>query len=190
MKKELTLTEIVELYLASGDTEEFMARVKDRMNEPELEPEPESIPEPINYRAMVYPKVETQYWYIDRRKIKDCFWLNDDVDQDRFQDGNYFTSWSKAELESDWRIWNTRILNTIAILNKEDNNWVADWTDIRQNKYTLCLYDGIDAFIAGVYSSSQCWNSNCYLSVKGKDKLLTLYTHTELKFWLTKEKSQ
>jgi len=187
MSRDFTPKEINELMLLSAD--DALVAINKRMNEPEVIVEPEIIPVPINYRAMVYPKVETQYWYIESCKIKDCFWLNDDVDQDRFQHGNYFTSWSKAELESDWRIWNTRILNSIAILNKE-YNWVVDWNDGQQGKWYF-YWNKLNGKITGNYSYSlPHQENNKYFCGSTQEKLLELYTEEELKFWITKERGE
>jgi len=173
--------EELSVWILSGIDNALVA-INERMNEPEV------IVEPIDYKARVYPKYGTKYWYIETY-IGQSTWCDTSRDKTRFDTGNYFETKEKAQIEFDWQALNGEILNTIAMLNKEDNNWVVDWKDGRLNKYTIGLDRDTDTFIAGVYNSAQYWNNNHYLSFMGKEKLLTLYTKEQFKFWLTKERA-
>jgi len=177
--KQFTKAELSEMMLSGVDN--LLAMINERMNEPEV------IPKPIDYKARVYPKYGTKYWYIETYMVQST-WCGASSDTTRFNTGNYFETKEKAQIEFDWQALNGEILNTIARLNK-DHNWVADWKDIRHTKYAICLDHGTNTFIDGIYNCIQSRDTNHYLSAIGKDKLLTLYTHNELKFWLTKEKA-
>jgi len=174
--------EELSVWILSGIDNALFA-INERMNEPEVVPEPI-----VDYRARVYPEDRTKYWYIDRRQVESCNWRNDIVDKGRFQDGNYFTSCNEPRVELEWRALNTQILNTIATLNKEDNDWVADFSDDEQEKWYLCYNDGNSDFGYTNCHSLRSHNKNMYFSTNVKEKLLTLYTEEEFKFWILKEK--
>jgi len=177
--KELTIEEISELFIISGGSEAFMKKLNDRMNEPE--------PVSINYKARVYPKNGTDYWCIDRRQVGSCTWANDGIDKARFNTGNYYATQQEADLEFEWRLLNTQILNTIAMLNKEEN-WVVDWENLKQGKCYLTWNSGNNMVtFAGDYDY-RYYENNRYTSTLGIGKLRELYTEGEFKFWITKEK--
>jgi len=175
--KQFTKEELCELIFTGIDN--ALVVINQRMNEPEV----------IDHKALVYPKKGTEYWYLTSCDVQTDCWDNDSMDETRYDIGNHYATEEEAKLQYDWQLLNVRILNTIASLNKGDNNWVVDWKDGRLNKYTIGLDRDTDTLVAGVYNSAQYWNNNHYLSFMGKEKLLTLYTKEQFKFWLTKERA-
>jgi len=139
-----------------------------------------------NYKELDYPEQYTVYWYIEP-SIGNSYWINSSLDKTRFNTGNYFATKQEADSEFEWRILNTQILNTIALLNKEDNDWVADWTNNDQEKYCF-FWNGIDdTFNFTSHYIRFYYINNGYVSRHAGERLLTLYTKEEFKFWLTKE---
>jgi len=179
--KELTIEEISELFIASGGSEAFMKKLNDRMNEPE--------PVPINYKARVYPNMEIEYWYIDRRQVGSCTWANDGVDKASFNTGNYYATQQEADLEFEWRILNTKVLNTIAMLNKEEN-WVVDWADGNQRKWYFVWGETDNELTFNCIFCRRTQENNKYLCGSARNKLRELYTDKQFKFWITKEKGK
>jgi len=140
----------------------------------------------INYKEIIYPKIGTVYYSIGH-VVWGRTWGNTIADKANFDSGNYFPTQEEADSEFEWRILNTQILNTIALLNKEDNDWVADWTNNDQEKYCF-FWNGIDdTFNFTSHYIRFYYINNGYVSRHAGERLLTLYTKEEFKFWLTKE---
>jgi len=139
-----------------------------------------------NYKELDYPEQYTVYWYIEP-SIGNSYWINSSLDKTRFNTGNYFATKQKAELEFEWRLVNTQILNSIASLNKEDN-WVVDWKNTDQEKSYLTWEREEDRVEVGYDINEQTRPNNMYLYKDTAWQLVELYTQEELKFWITKEK--
>jgi len=139
-----------------------------------------------NCKKTKYPKLGTEYWNI-LCQVWANTWCDHFIDKTNFDTGNYFETKEQADSEFEWRWVNTRILRSIADINKEEG-WVADWDDYNQSKW----YMRVDAY--GWCPSADCaiihrhYETNRYLSDDGIDELCDLHTAEELKFWLTKEK--
>jgi len=140
-----------------------------------------------NYKGSAYPKELTKYYYVDGG-VFSAGWDNQGIDKDRFNSGNYFSTWEEAKLENDWRKLNTKILRSIADINKEEG-WVADWSDYKQSKWYMRVDTGWCP-IADFSIIHQYYETNRYLSDDGIEELCDLYTDEEFKFWITKERSQ
>jgi len=139
-----------------------------------------------NYKKLVYPKELTKYYYVDGGAFS-AGWDNQTIDKDRFNSGNYFSTWEEAKLENDWQKLNTKILRSIADINKEEG-WVADWSDYHQRKWYICLEAYRWQPDTDCVSRHRHYETNRYLSDDGIDELWELYTTEEFKFWLIKEK--
>jgi len=141
----------------------------------------------IDYKELVYPENGTDYWCICG-KVWACTWDDKTIDENRYNAGNYYATEEEADLEYEWRELNTRILNTIAILNKEEN-WVADFNN-GEAKWYLSYSEDNGNIENGCCYSKRSHEKNKYFSHNVCIKLLTLtiYTQEQFKFWLTKEK--
>jgi len=135
-----------------------------------------------------YPKDGTRYWTISY-EVWTGTWTNDLIDKARFDSGNYYETEQEADLEFEWRLLNTRILRSIAILNKE-YNWVVDWNNLNQKKWFLCWDMEACELKHDYYYRNRIKENNKYYTSNAKEKLLTLYTQEEFKFWITKEKGK
>jgi len=154
----------------------------------ELQEQLKKMEEETNYKALVYPEYGTKYWYIETYG-RNITWDNCHFNIARFNSGNYYATEEEAVLEFDWRILNTQILNSIAILNKE-YNWVVDWNDGQQGKWYF-YWNKLNGKITGNYSYSlPHQENNKYFCGSTKDGLIHLYTEDELKFWITKERGE
>jgi len=174
--KQFTKEELCEMMLSGVDN--LLAMINDRMNEPEV----------IAHKALVYPENCTEYWYLNSYIVQKSSWDNDDMDAVRFEIGNYFATEKEADAEWEWRLLNTKILNTIALLNKEEN-WVADFSDGKQVKWYLSYSEDNGNVENGCCYSKHSHEKNKYFSHNVCIKLLTIYTEEEFKFWLTREKA-
>jgi len=143
--------------------------------------------EKIIYKELDYPAQSTVYWYIEP-SIGNSYWINSSLDKTRFNTGNYFATKQEAELEFEWRILNTQILNSIALLNKEDNDWEPDWEDEDQEKSFLTWEREEDRVEFEYDTNEQTHPNNMYLYRDTACQLVDLYTQDEFKFWITKEK--
>ena len=142
-----------------------------------------------NYKKIIYPKIGTEYWAAINCKVWTCTWNNPMIDKARFTSGNYHITEKEADLEFDWRELNVQILNSIAIINKEDN-WVVDWKDKDQLKWFL-FWDSCENLLAyGGQYVFRHYENNRYLSELGIKILRTLYAEEQFKFWITKEKGK
>jgi len=138
------------------------------------------------YRVLAYPEEYTIYWYIGDEVYMGT-WENVVADFARLKTGNCYLDSEEAEFEFEWRLLNTKILNSIALLNKEDN-WVVDWKNGEQEKwyYAWSRKDSVLDVVCARWT--QYGNNNEYFSYDAIQILRTLYTQEELKFWITKEK--
>jgi len=177
MSRDFTPKEISELMLLSAD--DALVAINKRMNEPE----------PVDYKASVYPEYGTEYWVITDR-VRSTEWYCTPNDTAYFDSGNYYATQQEAQLESEWRALNTKILNSIATLNKEDNNWVVDWNDLNQKKMFLCWDMETCELKHDYYYRNRLQENNKYYTTNAKKKLLLLYTNEEFKFWITKERGE
>jgi len=134
---------------------------------------------------LVYPEDGTKYWTI-LDVVRRSIWNNYDSDIARFNSGNYYATKQEADLEYKWRLLNTKILRSIAILRKEDN-WVVDWHDNEQGKCYLVWNRRAGCLDVIVSSWFQSQDNSLYFSYDTIQILRTLYTQEEFKFWLTKE---
>jgi len=174
MSRDFTPKEISELMLLSAD--DALVAINKRMNEPVAD-----------CRTLVYPEYGTEYWVITDR-VRSTEWYDTANDTAYFDSGNYYATEEEADLEYEWRELNTRILNTIASLNKEEN-WVVDWTNKGQEKFSLYYHRREGSFLIPSRSLVQSGNDNEYFSYASKAKLPKLYTNDEFKFWITKERA-
>lgn len=108
----------------------------------------------------------TRYYFIgDAGMIMSAF---DTIDQDsnfRFGMGNYFKTTGKAILHRDTLIAKQRIIDRIAELNDKDD-WVADWEDWEQQKYTVTYGHSSQKLQVGCstvcrYSPSNLYGATC-----------------------------
>ena len=101
-----------------------------------------------------------------------------------FLQGFWFLTQIEAALERDWRTLNIQILNTIKKLNEVDG-FVPDFCS-EQEKFNVVLHE--NNIENCIWSSMQMLPNTHYMSYKTWEKLLTIYTQEEIKFWITKAK--
>jgi len=152
----------------------------------ELQEQLKKMEEGAAYKELVYPEVGTEYWSIvdgiDRKT-----WDGDMKDLYRFNTGNYYETKEQADSAFEWQILNTKILNSIALLNKEDNDWEPDWEDEDQEKSFLTWEREEDRVEFEYDTNEQTHPNNMYLYRDTACQLVDLYTQEEFKFWITKE---
>jgi len=141
------------------------------------------------YKKIIYPKNGTKYWLAYDTGVVSSNWDDTTLDINRFNAGNYFATEQEADLEFEWRLLNTRILRSIAILNKE-YNWSSDLADDGQAKYYLRWDRRHDKVITSHDHFLQTRENNIYFSYEVHLILPSLYTLKEWKLWLTKEQTK
>jgi len=140
----------------------------------------------IDYKAVAYPKRGTEYWTI-YAWVGKAVWIDSELDKARFDSGAYFATEKEADSEYEWRVLNVQILNSIAAINKE-RNWVVNWENPNQDQYRL-EWDRKHWKVrasTSLFGDTGCKKKHFFWTAQ--DKLYTLYTQKQFKFWLTKEK--
>lgn len=99
------------------------------------------------------PEYGQDYWYIGSDgSYYATRWDNDKVDNLRLACGNCYETKEAAQKATDKQFATVRVLNKLREL---EGDWVADWNDSSQEKYTICFDYGNKIFRTYFWWSNQ-----------------------------------
>lgn len=111
------------------------------------------LPDPKKSSVRQKPKTGVTYYAIDSGiTVFSVTWSDNNLDNTRFAVGNVYNNRRAAQTVADKQLATVRVTDRIAELNAEQD-WVVDWNDPCQMKYTLFFsYDSGRLYVV--------WRSN------------------------------